>query len=207
MRIKNLHLDLILLIALLVLCNLHLFSGVSPATVTFLPAAAADGEWWRIVTHAFAHVSWYHLLIDASAFVLLYTCLREKTIWKKLAYVAACIAGSLLFSLLFKPIYSYGLCGLSGAAHGLLAVVACELIVSKFRTDKTIGLICLGILISKTLIELFTGNAFFSSLHFGNIGTPIVECHTGGIIGGITLFIIFHLSQIKKAAIQSSTKM
>jgi hypothetical protein len=81
-----------------------------------------------------------------------------------------------------------------------MAVVACELIVSPARTDKWIGSVCLAIVVAKTIYELITGHAFFSSLHLGNIGIPIVECHAGGIIGGILLFLTFHLHQIKKSS-------
>jgi rhomboid family GlyGly-CTERM serine protease len=194
MRIKLLQYDLILLTVLLVLCNLHLFGGTSPAAVSFLPDSVADGEWWRIITHAFVHISWYHLLIDGAAFFLLYTCLQDTAVWKKLVYVAACAAGSLGAAFFSDTLYSHGLCGLSGTAHGLMAVVACEFITSHRRSDVLIGLVCFALVIGKTVIELTTGRAFFSSMHLGSIGIPIVECHAGGIIGGCIMFLIFHLS-------------
>jgi rhomboid family GlyGly-CTERM serine protease len=192
MRIKLLQYDLILLAALLVLCNFHLCSGRSPAAVAFIPDAVAGGEWWRIISHAFAHVSWYHLLIDAAAFFLLYTCLQDTAVWKKLVYVAACTAGSLGAAFFSDTLYTHGLCGLSGTAHGLMAVVACEFIASQRRPDILIGLACFALVIGKTIIELVTGRTFFSSLHMGSIGIPIVECHAGGIIGGCIMFLVFH---------------
>lgn len=191
MRIKLYHYDLVLLAAMIVLCNLHLYGSSVPAAVTFLPGAVAGGEWWRIITHAFAHVSWYHLLIDGAAFFLLYTCLQDTAAWKKLVYVVACAMGSLGAAFFSGTIYTHGLCGLSGTAHGLMAVVACEFITSRRRSDMFIGLVCFVLVMGKTVVELTTGRTFFSSLHMGSIGIPIVECHAGGIIGGCIVFLVF----------------
>ena len=193
MRAKIIHIDVILLVVLLVLCNLHLLSNSSSDATAFFPARVFDGEWWRIVTHMFTHVSWYHLLIDASAFFLIYSCLAEQVWWRRLLYVAACSLGSLAGAFFSPLFYSLGLCGLSGAAHGLLAVVALELITGRNRPNRLIGWIVLVALVGKTGIELYTGQAFFSALHFGTIGTPIVQCHAGGIAGGALLFAFFAL--------------
>jgi hypothetical protein len=62
--------ELSTLVVTIILLNLRLFSGTCPVEWIFLPARVASGEWWRVVTHPFVHVSWYHLLLDASAFIL-----------------------------------------------------------------------------------------------------------------------------------------
>ena len=38
---------------------------------------------------------------------------------------------------------------------------------------------------AKCVFELSTGYALFAGLHFGLLGTPIVACHAGGVLGGI----------------------
>lgn len=190
MSIKNFKFDLWILIIAIIICNFHLLLGASYFQLTFIPKAAINGQWWRFITHAFTHLSIYHFLIDVSAFFLLYFSLRQKSPLIKLIYVAACGTGSLALALLFDNIYRHGLCGLSGVAHGLTAIIAYDLIISKVNSDKYAGVLCLIILLAKTIFELISGKAFFSFLHLGNIGIPIIECHAGGILGGLLIAIL-----------------
>lgn len=142
----------------------------------FSPTAVADGQWWRVLTHPFVHVSWYHLLLDGTAFLLLYQSLRGP----RLAYVAASAAGSLLAACWFWPaIGATGLCGLSGVAHGLMAVSALELIQRRER----LGWVCLVAVVAKSVWEAATGTVFFTWLHFGLMGAPVAVCHAGGVVG------------------------
>ena len=83
-------------------------------------AAVRAGEWWRLVTYPFVHVSWYHLLLDAAAFFTAYVELRHRRGLERLGFVAAAGAGGLLAAWWLAPIvFTRGLCGLSGVAHGL----------------------------------------------------------------------------------------
>src|SRR6478735_2634518 len=63
--------------------------GSPSGTMMFRPDAVAAGEWWRLLTHPFVHVTWYHLLLDASAFFLLYHGLLERKLGRRLVYVVA----------------------------------------------------------------------------------------------------------------------
>ena len=74
---------------LLGLLNLPLLAGHSTAALAFQVDAVAGGEWWRILTHPFVHVSWYHLLLDGAAFLILYANLLAEQRWRRLTYVAA----------------------------------------------------------------------------------------------------------------------
>lgn len=154
----------------------------------FSPGAVAAGQWWRVVTHPFVHVSWYHLLLDGTAVLLLYHGLERHRLW----YVAATGAGSLLASLWFWPaIGTTGLCGLSGIAHGLMAVTALESI----RHGDRFGWGCLALVAGKCVWEGFTGHVMFEALHFGMMGTPVAVCHLGGVLGGMTMFCVQRLLQ------------
>jgi len=106
---------------------------------------------------------------------------------KRYFYLIACAAGSLIIPLAFSDvIYSNGLCGLSGIAHGLMIAVALEMIGNK--QTKTLGWLAFSIVIIKTIIELTVSPTALAFLHLGNVGIPIPECHAGGIIGGIIVF-------------------
>jgi rhomboid family GlyGly-CTERM serine protease len=175
-----------------VLLNLPLLHGGPSPVFVYLPGLVRDGEWWRVLTHPFVHVSWYHLLLDASAFFILYSGLQEKMSLKRLSYVAAAAVGSLLVSLWAAPIiYSIGLCGLSGVAHGLLAISALEMTLSKDKTIFRAGLISFALVIGKCAIEAATGEVVFAFFHGENIGTPIAICHAGGVLGGLFAWILW----------------
>ena len=147
----------------------------------FNPDAVAAGQWWRVLTHPFVHVSWYHLLLDGSAFVLLYRSLEQR----RLSHLVAAGAGSLLASLWYWPtIGQTGLCGLSGMAHGLMAVSALEMI----RRQDRLGWLCLLLVAGKSIWEAVTGQVFFTWLHFGLMGTPVAVCHLGGVVGGMLVW-------------------
>ena len=175
---------------LILLLNLPLLNGSWASAFAFHPGLVRQGEWWRVLTFSFVHVSVYHLALDATAFFLLYSGLREQRRFNRMAFVVASALGSLLVSLFAAPmIYSVGLCGLSGVAHGLMVVSALEMMQTK--DDKKIfwaGTISFLFVITKAAWEAITGQVVFSQLHFGNLGTPIAVCHAGGIFGVLVLW-------------------
>jgi rhomboid family GlyGly-CTERM serine protease len=180
--------ELTLFALLLALANLPLLFGRVCEPLLFEPARVAAGEWWRVVTGPFVHVSGYHLLLDAGAFLMLYHGLREPSFAKRLLLVAAPAAGSMLVSLPSLLAGGGSLCGLSGVAHGLLAVSALELMDTRDRTLARVGAACLLIVAGKSVIEAFTGHALFESWHLGDVATPVAICHLGGVLGGLLAY-------------------
>lgn len=181
--------DIIAMTMLLIGTNLHLMTGNSDTALVFMPNDAFNGEWWRYITHPFVHLSWYHLMLDASAFFILYSGLAEQAVMIRLFYALISGAFSLSFAVWFAPeTRIYGLCGLSGIAHGLMAISSLEMM--KEKETFQVGLISLIALIAKSIYEGMTGKVFFEFLYFGLCGTPIIACHTGGVIGGIVGYLI-----------------
>ncbi len=192
-------LPLIFFVLVLALCNLHLLVGAPPSLFIYRGDLVASGQWWRIFTHVFTHVSWYHLLLDASAVVIIWRELPATT-WRKLSAAAFCAATALLAAILLSPDISHtGYCGLSGMAHGLMTWLGtCWILMAmkkgNGKPDKlqfVIGLAVFLIILGKSLSEVATGHLLFQSLHPAHLGVPIVHAHLGGVIGGI-LFSIFH---------------
>lgn len=172
--------------ALLLLCNLPLLWGSLAEGLVLLPARVPEGEWWRLLTHPLVHVSGYHLLLDGIAFGLLYDGLRAPTAGGRLAYLAGAWAGSAALPLLVAPqVAQVGLCGLSGVDHGLMVASALECWGSPDPAERRSGALFLGAVVVKSALELATGQAFFSSLHFGLMGVPVVACHLGGVLGAL----------------------
>jgi rhomboid family GlyGly-CTERM serine protease len=180
--------------------NLSLLSGTVKTAFIFFPAAVAQGEWWRLLTHSFVHVSWYHLLLDGAAFLLLYADLETQPFFKRLAFVVGGAAGSLLASVWSDPLTG-GLCGLSGVAHGLMGVSAMELAVQgKDATLRRAGVICLLFVVGKSLLEAGTGKMLFSFLHCGLMGSPVAVSHAGGLIGSLALWLAFRTRRAQATA-------
>ncbi len=181
--------DIVAMTMILIGTNLHLMTGNPDISLVFMPNEAFNGEWWRYITHPFVHLSWYHLMLDASAFFILYSGLAEQTIMIRLFYVLISGAVSLGFALCFAPeTRIYGLCGLSGIAHGLMAISSLEMMQEKETFQ--VGIISLIALIAKSIYEGIMGKVFLEFLYFGLCGTPIIACHTGGVIGGFAAYLI-----------------
>jgi rhomboid family GlyGly-CTERM serine protease len=177
-----------LLIALL---NLPLLTGVFSTQFIYHADAVNGGEWWRVFTHPFVHVSYYHLVLDALAFFLAYAELHHRCFPERIAFVVAASAGSLLAALVASPlIAAHGLCGLSGIAHGLTAVVGLEMLHrSHDPVSRWSGLFCFMAVTGKSLLELVTGQVLFASWHLGSLGTPIAVCHAGGVLGALLVWV------------------
>ena len=173
---------------LLLALNLPLFLGGSTECFSYAAQKVADGEWWRLFTHPFVHVTRYHFLLDGAAFLMLYHGLAEKSRALRLGSVLVIAAASLAVACLASPLIGiHGLCGLSGVAHGLMAISALETCAAPGmdRTTRRLSAIAFLVLIAKCLFEMLTGDALFASLHAGSVGVPIVACHAGGVIGAL----------------------
>ena len=183
------------LIGAVVIANLPLTAGGFARELIFMPDRVIQGEWWRILTHPFVHLSPYHLLLDATAFFILYYGLIEKSLLNRASYLVGGVMGGMIASICAAPAVStIGLCGLSGVAHGLMAVSAIEYVSvtggQGNRTPAIIGGLFLFLVVGKSVIEAVTGSVVFSSMHFGNIGIPIAVCHAGGALGALLAYAV-----------------
>lgn len=188
-----LRLEMGLWAAVLLGVNWPLVHGICNSALIFLPGAVGAGESWRVLTHPFVHVTWYHLLLDGSAFFLLYHDLGAQPAWKRIAYVVASAAGSLLLPLVTDPTIAVkGLCGLSGIGHGLMVISALESMKSgNDALVRRIGLVSLLLVIAKSLFEALTGKILFGFLYFGLVGDPVATTHAGGALGALLAWLVF----------------
>lgn len=163
-----------------------LASSGSAGALVLSPAAWQAGEWWRWVTHPFVHVSFYHMLLDAGAFLSLYGMLTGWSAMRRLSAVAVCVAGSALAAAMNAEFARYGLCGLSGAGHGLMALIGLHWWrEGGDRVMRRMGVATLFAVAAKSAWEACTGHVLFEFLHFGSVGTPIAVCHLGGVVAGV----------------------
>lgn len=180
---------------LLVLCNRFLFGGQMSARYVFVPELVMNGQWYRAVLSPFTHVSCYHLILDAAAFLLLWNGLERMPWSGRWACLGGCWAGSLAMPLVWSSqIYERGLCGLSGIAHGLFAVTALEMLMDRdSKQSRVLGGVLFAGLLAKISLEIASGGGVMSNLHFGNVGVPIVTSHLGGLVGGSVVYCILHI--------------
>ena len=171
-------------VLMLAVINWPLIHGEVRTSLLFLPAAVKAGQWWRMASFPLIHLSWYHLLLDAGGFLLVYHSLEERRVLLRLMYVAGAGAGSLLLTLALEPEISHrGLAGLSGVAHGLMAVSALEML--RQPDQRRWGVFCFVLVAGKSIYELYTGQVVFAFMHMGLCGHPLAASHAGGVIGAL----------------------
>lgn len=187
------HRELWWFLALVLIANLHLIGIPTAEPLIFLSDKVAAGEWWRVLTHPFVHVSLYQLGLDAGAFFVCYMSIREPHQARRLAAMLLFGIGGLIGAYtLGVAKTAYGFCGLSGIAHGIMAWSMLELISSKSdRASRVLGSAFFAVLIVKSVYETLTGIPFLDFLHFGPIGVPLLGSHLGGVITGVLVWAIF----------------
>jgi rhomboid family GlyGly-CTERM serine protease len=187
--------EMVVFSLLILILNAPVVVGSCWYALTFHPEAVRQGQWWRLLTHPFVHLTWYHLLLDGSAFFLLYHSLLEARLLRRLAFVFAAAAGSLAFSWA-GPRSADGLCGLSGIAHALMAISAVELVSTQPANSPAwrLGLGAFAFVVGKAAYEALSGRMFFAFLDFGLLGHPIAVSHAGGIIGGLAAVLLCRLA-------------
>ena len=176
-------------IACIVWANLGLLNGSVATAGYYYPDKVLNGEFYRLLTHPFVHVSWYHLLLDGSAFLMLYAMLKETSLVRRTMYLLGAHIGCLIGVTLTLPIHnSIGYAGLSGIAHGLMAVWALECLQTKEKNTVTVGWITFGLVLGKAIYEALSSHMLFSLIHTSLIGQPVAISHLGGILGATLAF-------------------
>ena len=90
---------------ILMVTNIHLISVNFYSPFIFSSAAWLTGQWWRLFTYPFVHVSLYHLLLDGAAFLLLYQGLEEQNPSIKVFYIISCGVISLGVAITISPFF------------------------------------------------------------------------------------------------------
>lgn len=165
----------------LALCLLFApWAGDSVANFGLDAQALAAGEYWRVLTHHFVHVSWPHLLLNLAASGVLLLLFGPEL--RGRAVLAAALALLLLLSVALVSLAPPRLyVGLSGLLHGLYALAAC---LALWRDRLSAGAV-LAMLFAKVVLEQWRGSsAALAEL----VGSEIaIEAHLYGVVLGLLL--------------------
>lgn len=124
------------------------FSSPLQSELLTAPVLIDQGEWWRVVTSAFTHVSLVHLGLNMLA-LLLFGSELEKQLGKArylTVYLVAALGGAA--SLQLFGAYLGGVVGASGAIYGLLGAFGVVLIRQKQDLRGLLTLLGINLVIS-----------------------------------------------------------
>ena len=153
-------------------------------SMLFNAALVGAGEWWRVLTGNFAHLNERHLALDLLAWLLIFLIGRT---WMSIAawifyLVAGCLTVSACLYWFASEDAFFG--GLSGALHGLFAVIA----LHQLRDGERLGGMLLALLAAKLAYEGYYGSIGGTATL---IGAPVaVETHLYGAAGAAVLFFL-----------------
>jgi rhomboid family GlyGly-CTERM serine protease len=197
-------LDTILFAVFLGVLNVPLFAGSFSESLIYLPEKVVQGQFYRLLTHPFVHISLYHLLLDGAAFLILYSQLEAKSIVRRTAYLLGIhTAVTVGVTASLGHINAIGYCGISGVAHGLMAIWCMERIFSvktspEQKTEQWVaGIVLLGLL-AKCIYEVTAGHVAFESMHLGDVGVPVVASHLWGVIGAVLSFCLLNSQWLQR---------
>ena len=129
------------------------------------PAAVDAGEWWRVATSAFTHVSPVHLVLNMLA-LLVFGSELERTLGRArylTVYLVAALGGAAAIQL-FAPWYQ-GVVGASGAIYGLLGAFGVVLVQQRQDLRGLLALLAINLAVS-----------FFPGVSW--------QGHVGGLVAG-----------------------
>jgi len=171
--------------------------AVLSALFTFVPwlhahglymrdAVRVDGQWWRIVTAMWVHLSGKHWLVDvAAATGLLLLTGREARPRDMLAVLVICGVVAQIAMLRIASIGWYG--GLSGALHGLALWGGLRLLQAP-GLSRVIGVVmCVAV-----LVKVWTEQSWLAAIVFDpswNFGI-VRAAHAAGAVAGLACWVL-----------------
>ncbi len=147
--------------------------------------AILDGEYWRLITGHFAHLSNSHLLLNLAGLVLSWLLVGRNyssSEWL-VVLLLSIVAISSGFWFLEENLLWY--VGLSGVLHGLMIAGAIQGLKSLPAESSVICLLVVGKLVYEQFVGPLPGSESVSG------GAVVVDAHLYGAVGGAVAAGIF----------------
>lgn len=146
--------------------------------------AIEAGQWWRVVTGNWVHLSWGHWWLNIASWLivwLLFYDLASVRSWALSLFISSAFIGLGLW--LFNPELNRYV-GLSGVIYGLLVLGGLRL----WLLQKWLAVIMLSWFVLKTIWEQTVGPMPYSA---GIAGGPVVvDAHLYGMLSGLLLYAL-----------------
>jgi rhomboid family GlyGly-CTERM serine protease len=170
------------------------WSDMTENLFTLDRAGMHQGEYWRLWTGHFVHLSWSHLLLNGLGLMLLQQIFGGQLApfrWVAAVIVIAPLMGVWWQTQIFSawlPVERFDyVVGMSGLLHGLFVYAA----ILSWSHDKVLASIVLLVIAGKVLSELLLGASAITS---GIVGLPVaVEMHLYGVLGGTAFGVAMSL--------------
>lgn len=157
-------------------------ASLFPAPFLLDREAFEGGQDWRLFTGHLVHGTWQHFLFDVGAAALLLLFLRPRRFLLWLLLLPPFVGLGVL--ALHPDMTSYG--GLSGVLHGLMVVVAVDLIRRWDGAERALACLALVATLGKALYEGLSGQSVFTDgIPMG--GVTVHTAHLLGAIGGLAV--------------------
>ncbi len=156
--------------------------------LALVPQEPLSSQFWRLITYPLVHLSFAHLMWDASAFLVLGAIAESEG---RLRYGILLVSAALLPALALRAATggSVGLAGSSGLDSALFACLAAGVIFKREAKPafRLAGALLLAAIVIKVATEMRTGEALFAP--FPGSSSPALF-HACAILTGI-LFSLF----------------
>ena len=155
-----------------------LFGDAGQATFRYDRLQIENGEFWRLLTGHFVHLSTSHLVLNMAGLVLVWLLVGRyfsRTQWLVVFAITLAVTTA---SFWFIDVHLLWYVGMSGVLHGLLIAGA----IRGLRELPTESAILLAVVGAKLMWEQFSGPLPGSESTTG--GAVVVNAHLFGAIGG-----------------------
>lgn len=157
---------------------------LQPMWLAFERPLIEAGQWWRLLTGQYLHISLAHLLGNLGGLGIAWLLFAEHWRGWRFALVAAvCVLGSNLGMWLLHPYIDYYV-GFSGALYGLIAFGAVKDWLHGVRFGMGISIA----LILKVSYEFFVAPVPFLGLSADSL--LAVEAHFYGVLSGLLMVVL-----------------
>ncbi|THB70171.1 MAG: rhombosortase [Gammaproteobacteria bacterium] len=161
----------------------------------YQPDMFVSGEYWRIITAHFVHLSWMHTffnLAGTAIFSVLFA--RHLSVLQWWWVLAFCVPASSLAFYFLNPNLDWYV-GFSGVLHSILIVGGIMELRKKEGNDRRLALLVLGVITAKLIQEQFWGG-MESTTESIIAGKVFVDAHLYGAIFGVICGVFYIISSI-----------
>jgi len=156
----------------------------------FERAAIAGGEYWRLVSGHFVHLSGAHAALNVAGVVLVWLLVGQAFRWRGWVLVSLAVLLSINAGLWWwSPQLSWYV-GLSGLLHGWLAAGICGTANLRRADALLLGVV----LVAKLIFEQWYGALPGSEKAAG--GPVVVDAHLYGALGGLLAGVLATLVRV-----------